>query len=170
MSNYVGNEPARPVLASADKGRLIQSVSHLRADYFAPAGVVIPLDDTIPQIGEGTEYFSIPNFAPLFIGSRIRVRLETNLSVASGTVVVIAALFRSGTPDALAVSTAVNVSADAEVRPSIDYEFIAASLAPFTYSVRFGGNSTNVLRLNGRTARLFGGAYNSFLRIDEFAP
>jgi hypothetical protein len=153
----------------AGPGQLIQSRSHVRGDLFAPAAVVIPLDDTIPQITEGNEFFSVANFAPTMIGSRIKINAVANCTqgVASLTV---AALFRADSVNALAVVSYAPTGADYEHQLVLGHEIIAASLVPITFSVRVGPTGAGAtIRLNGRAARLFGGAYNSFLRIDEYS-
>lgn len=165
--NYIGNEPRVPVTLGSDSGRLVQSRSHVRGDYLAQNGI-IPLDDTIPQITEGLEFFTIAAYAPLFVGSRVRLRALVNMT-NSAQQGITGALFRAGTPDALAVASLAPV-ADTESQFAIEYEFIAASVAPFTYSLRFGSNASSLIRINGRTVRNFGGAYSSWFRIDEWAP
>jgi len=165
--NYVGNAPA---LIAPLAGRLIQSRSHVRTDFVTQAGNT-PFDDTIPQIGEGLEYLSVANFAPLLIGSR--VRLCSHLEFAMGGAgVAIGHVHRSGTADALAASMMSPVAAgDYEGYLDIEYEFIVASLAPFTYSFRAGVNGGAAsIKMNGRGARLLGGVRQSWLRIDEFSP
>jgi hypothetical protein len=144
----------------------VQSASHVRGDYLSQA-VQIPQDDTIPQITEGAEYLSVVGFAPLFIGSRVRITVQF-ICTCPVAAMLVGALFRSGTPDALAVSALVNANVDWEVILPINYEFISASLAPFTYSFR-AGTGPNAVRMNGRGARFFGGAYNSVLRVDEYS-
>jgi hypothetical protein len=165
MENYIGNGP--PLIVPMP-GRLIQSRSHVRGDYLSLA-VTIPLDDTIPQIGEGNEFLSVANFAPLLIGSRLRISVGFIFSPGSGSL-CIGAIFRSGTPDALAVSQFLTMAAGVEGRIQIDYETVVASLAPFTYSFRAGLNAAGAVQMNGRGARTFGGANNTYLRIDEFSP
>lgn len=167
-SNYVGRPPGQ-VLAPGSSGRLVQTLSTVRTDFLSQAGSFIPGDDTIPQIGEGAEYLLVPNYAALAVGNRIRIRVQFAWG-ASAIIQMIAALFQSGTANALAAGVQVNPAADWEMLMNIEHEFLAASVAPFNYSFRAGPNAAGAaLRMNGRAARILGGVAASFLRIDEYS-
>ena len=186
--NYVGIEPnplALPALmgqpngiatldgagkvpnAQLPGGRIVQYAQHLRGDFLSQVAV-IPLDDTIPQIGEGAEYFQVAGYVPLAIGNRIRISGFLNYSMSQTGQVAVFAVFRSGTPDALGVSYSTPVALDWDAQAWISAEFIVADLTPRTYSLRAGA-SAGALRLNGRTGRFFGGAFSSWLRVEEYS-
>lgn len=165
--NYVGRDPgAIPTAALA--GRLLQSVAHVRGDYVVTAAA-IPLDDTIPQIGEGVEWFTV-NIAPKQIGSLLVLDYQAFICADAIGCSTIAALFRAGTPDALAVIELAIPGANHRTLTHINHEVVTASLAALTFSVRVGLTGGAQLRLNGNQAgRFFGGVMNSFLRVKEFS-
>ena len=168
----------RPVLVPASSvpvpvagpGQLVQSRSHVRTDTALTAGLV-PFDDTIPQITEGAELFSIAAYAPLAIGNRVRLSMGMQYSLDTAGNVCIGSFFRAGTADALAGGTDTpNGAANVEDQFRLDYEFIAGSLGAFTYSFRAGANAAGGVRLNGRAGtRYLGGVNTSWMRIDEYS-
>lgn len=149
-------------------GRLLQAQTHARGDY-ATSALGIPQDDTIPQITEGVEWFSV-TITPQIVGSRIMVKTEayTSADIACASIV---ALFRGDQPpNAIAVAEQTIASSNYRVRVVLSHEFISPSLSPITVSARFGHNGGANLRLNGTTVRAYGGASTSFLRVEEYAP
>jgi hypothetical protein len=147
----------------------LQAPSHVRGDFVVGAAN-IPYDDTIPQIGEGNEFFSVI-FTPQRVGSRVRVRCLANVAHGNaGLGIIAAALFRAGTANALAVGNAMAPATNQPVQIAIEYEYITADVLPITFSARFGINSGGSTYLNGRAAgAAMGGAMVSFLKVEEFS-
>lgn len=169
--NYVGYDPglAIPPGYLANAGRVIQSLSNLRSDY-ANTALLIPFDDTIPQIGEGFEFFTL-NFVPSAVGNRVRLQSFVNCShnVAGGAT-IISAIFRGGVANALVAGTFSISSSNNLVQVAEEYEYIAADVLPVTFSVRMGMSVAGTMYINGRLAgALMGGSYISYLKLEEFS-
>lgn len=152
---------------SVGPGRLLQTAQHVRTDYSSQAGQV-PLDDTIPQITEGNEYLTVINFVPQVVGSRIRLSAIFCFTVSAVTT-CIGSLFRAGTANALASAIVGPSNIDYEQQMILGYELFVADLNPITFSFRAGPAAPGTCRMNGRGARLLGGAYTSFLRVEEIS-
>ena len=127
----------------------------------------IPADDTIPQVGEGTEIISI-SITPTKASSRIRFEFTAFGSV-NGTSHITAALFLNGAANALRSTV---------VRPSVSqmphglhlvYEYAPGSVTAITASIRVGREgASGVVALNGIDgARLYGGTAAATLTATE---
>jgi hypothetical protein len=158
------------------------TTTFLRADgTFASAGAVlqvlqntyatnadlnpdIPLDDTIPDITEGTEVLSQ---AITLASASNKVYASTKAWGAVNTVstAIIVAMFRGSTCLNVADEVHSNINFPSSI--AFDYLDSPGSVGPHTYSVRVGP-STGIARLNGSTAsRQFGGATKSTLTLME---
>ncbi|HJS44145.1 MAG TPA: hypothetical protein VJ755_11780 [Gemmatimonadales bacterium] len=171
--NYVGRSPGQPAPDTGPvptAGRLVQSRSHVRIDYVAQTGPAISISDAVPQNTIGTEYLSVADYTPTVLDARIRVRVHFNYTV-TGVLGVMAALFRSDNSGARACGVFITGGTDYEGQILFEHEWIVDTLTPLTWSVRAGGSTSTAVRMNGRASgRIYGGAWQSFLRIDEFAP
>lgn len=109
----------------------------------------IPYDNTIPQIGEGTEVtgFNV-TFTPRSASSTIRVYSLINCMPPSGTPAIAALFLNSG---ANAVSAAVfnqNGATTPSVQLIVRYEHAPGALTAQNYAIR-AGSSANTLNING---------------------
>jgi hypothetical protein len=128
----------------------------------------IPLDDTIPQSTEGTQFFSTsitPASAANYISHDVRLVLATDLGNS-----LIVALFRGAESSALAADATMLTST--AVGPK--YRHVAGGTTALTFSVRGGGDtatSPTKWTLNGDASgnRLLGGGLFSGHRITELA-
>jgi hypothetical protein len=127
--------------------------------------VLIPFDDTIPQITEGW-LASTRVITPTEIGTKIIVEVLVNLS-SSVAGVVTAALFQDIAPDAVATE-GTTVAAAALTQVPLRYEMTVTSLTPITFYLRVGASAAGTLTLNGvGGTRRFGGAMVSYMRVTE---
>jgi len=141
-------------------------VQRAYAEYLTNTNLstVIPGDDTIPQVGEGTEILSAA-ITPLKTGNRVRVRVKIWGQCADVSQYGIMALFRNG--GANAIQAAAGFQSQLIGALTLEYEDSPASVSAQTYSVRVGA-SVGAVRLNGGTGgRLFGGASRCTMVIEE---
>lgn len=139
------------------------------AEYTANADIatVIPSDDTIPQVTEGTQILSV-TITPKKTTNKIRIRFqcETSLSIAPGS--AICALFANGGANAIAANLVSHTAAAFALPLSMEIEITPASATAQTYTVRVGPNAASNLRLNGTSAtRVFGGVMRATLIAEE---
>jgi hypothetical protein len=147
------NPPGAPY--SVYPGAVIQTVT--ATPYVANANLaVIPFDDTIPQITEGTQILTL-NIAPRFTNSKIQLTFN-GFGAADAAGAFSAALFRVGTTDALKVTTTYLAGANYRDELNIDWVDSPATTTTVTYTIRAGAQAGNIARMNGNsTARFFGG-------------
>lgn len=153
----------------------------------ASATTTIPLDDTIPQIGEGTERMTMA-YTPLSASSTLKIEVgyfgtslnTTEVLQFSGYIV---ALFRDAVSNALNTSMMfhryddgnsvglVNLSGGTII---FSFEEGAVNTSSRTYRVRVGsipltiGTPTHVFNGDG-SGRLFGATPKSFIRVTEYS-
>lgn len=141
---------------------------HAYAAYTGSASIsaVIPLDDTIPDVSEGTEIISA-TFTPASASNRIRFRFQgmASTNIASAATV---ALFVNSVSAAIAASGVYIASANQSYPLVLEYEAAAVSATAKVYTVRVGPAAGTVLSMNsGSGGRLYGGVARSTLTIDE---
>lgn len=146
-------------------GTVVQR-QYLSDGAYATGVSSIPNDDSIPQIGEGTQFLSLaitPSSSFNVIAAETRGLFTTN---AAGEYVT-AALF-NGATDALAASVSSQNGADPQMQ-TLYNQRIGGTTSPVTYTVRAGtASGGNATYFNGWSAgRQRGGVMNSYLRLDE---
>jgi hypothetical protein len=144
-------------------GRIAQVV-HTQSGAVATGTTTIPLDDTIPQNTEGTEFMTRA-ITPTSSTNKLIIDVVFNGAHSAGAVYV--ALFQDTTADAIAVSGVINSASDLDV-VSFRHEMTAGTTSSTTFKVRAGSNAAGTITFNGRSsARLFGGVMASSIRIAE---
>lgn len=148
-------------------GSVVDCVSATLATVTS-SNLIIPLDDTKPQISEGSEILSVA-IAPKSTSNKLRVLAVLPFSLSGGAASAIAALFRTGTTDALAAIFRYDTTGAGGVLV-LTKEFTPATTASVTLSVRVGvdiaGRAVVINGING-PARLLGGASEASIFVEE---
>jgi len=127
---------------------------------------LIPFDNTIPQLAEGTNVFSVV-FTPTAIGNKIRIeaRVFGAYSVAAH---VTAALFQDATADALAAVSAQTTTTNQDIEHTLVYVYTAASTSTTTLKLNIGGSTAGTYTMNGNAGTsIFGGVATSSFIVTE---
>jgi hypothetical protein len=140
------------------------------AEYTTNADIAsaIPLDDTIPQVGEGTQILSAA-ITPKSASNRVRVRFQGQVFSAGAALNVIAALFVNGGADAVRATYASTGGAGFATQLVIEYEHVPGATSAQTYTIRVGSQGGTAFRMNGAAARLFGGVSAATITVEELA-
>ena len=134
----------------------------------ATGTTILPLDNTIPQNNEGNQYMTLA-ITPKNSSNKLRIRSAANLSGTTGNAQSIA-LFQDSTASALAANNGTPNLVSAQNMVMIDYTMTAGTTSSTTFKIRAGGNAAETVTFNGITSsRVFGGVYNSFIIIEEYA-
>lgn len=125
----------------------------------------IPLDNTIPQIGEGDEVVSLV-ITPTRSDSLIRIDFVANFIVDGGA--GIAALFIDGGANAVQVAWVQPQDVNRGAQFVIQYIFTPGDTDPHTITIRAGGSTTSDISINGGTGQAqFGGVQHALLTAQE---
>jgi hypothetical protein len=130
---------------------------------------LVPNDDSIPQNTEGDQVLSLP-YTPLFADSTLIIEGQVCGRIVNTSGVASSSLYRDSTANAL-VTNAIFWSGTASVGFMTLYaEVSAVAASSTTFKVRCGAH-VGSFSYNGDTAgsRLYGGVFNSFLKITEIA-
>lgn len=147
-------------------GDVVQMV-HASTGAVATGTTTIPLDDTIPQITEGTEFLTAA-ITPTNASNILQIDVVLSLSNSAGAGTMIAALFRDATANALACGAQVQANSGVLTQVRITHRVTAGSTAATTFRVRAGFSTAATVTLNGALgARLFGGVIVSSITITE---
>lgn len=126
----------------------------------------IPLDDTIPQNTEGTEFMTLA-ITPTNSSNKLKIEVVFNgtYSVAAWLIV---ALFQDTTANALATFMNYQQTGTAASNSVFTHYMTAGTTSATTFKVRAGGQTAGTVTFNGQSGgRLFGGTIASSITITE---
>lgn len=154
---------------TASGGAILKSAY---SEYTGATGITatIPVDDTIPQIGEGTEIISA-SFTPLKATSKLRITASVGGGMSAlGNVT--AALFVNGGANAVRARDSGTSGAGYDTNIHFIYEYSPGSVTSQTIAIRVGVN-TGTFYPNGSggtgPGRRLGGAQACSMVIEEIA-
>lgn len=172
MALEAGTAPAAILFGSifqggGGSGALVQRVS-TETGASSLGTTSTPIDDTIPQNTEGTEFMTLA-ITPTDAANELHIQVTIMGAPAAGAW-VIAALFQDTTADALAAASHYQATGDGGVTITFSHKMAAGTTSVTTFKVRVGCPSIN-FRLNGNaSSRLLGGVMASSITIDEIIP
>jgi hypothetical protein len=138
------------------------------AEYTTNANLttLTPHDDTIPQVGEGTQILSV-TITPSTTTNKVYIRGQMSGTCDSSGAALTMAVHVNGGADAIYSDYAIITTANHEEKIAYEFEHLPASTSAQTYTVRVGPN-TGIARLNGlSTARRYGGTMRSTIIAEE---
>lgn len=152
-------------------GLVIQTVS-TQVGTLASGTTQTPVDNTKPQITEGTQFLTLA-FTPVSNTSVLIVDLEALVSHSGAAGTVTMALHQVGTADAIAATAVGFTTAYQQLNPRIQSYFESAVLGTGarTYSMRIGANLAGTTYLNGAGAtQYYANVASTRLTITEIEP
>lgn len=148
-------------------GFCVQEASALFSNV-ATGTTIIPLDDTIPQNTEGTEFMTC-SITPKSTSDILEISVTIMLSQTVNTGNLAVALFQDSTANALAVSQAFQPTAVGTVQIPLVFTMTAGTTSSTTFRVRAGGTTAGTTTFNGQSGvRQFGTATKSSIVIKEY--
>lgn len=147
--------------------KLVQTVNS-QTGAVATSAVQIPLDDTIPQIGEGAQVLTA-TITPRSLANKllIRVVLQVAQNSAGGSY-IIGALFQDAGNNALAAGVTYIPGTSQNKNIIFEHYMTVNTIAATTFTVRVGPSLAVTVTLNGQAgARLLGTTYISSITITE---
>lgn len=123
----------------------------------------IPVDSSIPQIGEGAELYT-RSFTPLSASSSIVVKVMIQAQGNANSQWGVFALFKNSNADAVAASAQYMNNNGGTVSVEFEYEENSGSTSPRTFSVRMGTNTGTLIP----DSPSFGGVQVSRMIIEEW--
>ncbi|MBY3163343.1 hypothetical protein HFO65_22255 [Rhizobium laguerreae] len=133
----------------------------------ANLATIIPIDDTSPQITEGTEVLSV-SITPKSATNKLRIRWAGRGASSVAPLGIAWGIFRAGVASAISAGHVSVATADFEHPLFGDAEYVPGVTTAQTISVRVGPSAAANVRLNGTsTARLLGGAGTATLVVEE---
>lgn len=147
-------------------GSCVQTV-YTNYSAAATGTTTIPLDDTIPQITEGTEFMTqaiTPRSATNVLIIEVQALLNPSVAVN-----VIGALFQDSTANAIAANRTYQATNGGASILTLRQCVVAGTTSATTYRFRAGGSSASTITLNGGGGtREFGAITKSSIVIREY--
>jgi hypothetical protein len=136
-----------------------------------PSGTTgIPIDDTIPQITEGDQYFSI-TITPGSSSNRLIIEGVMNVSASAPNGWFTMAFFQDSTANAIAASTQFGAASGGIIAINLRYEMTAGTTSATTFTLRAGVPFGATMYMNGNSGgRFMGGVMVSSMTVTELTP
>jgi hypothetical protein len=175
--------------AAPSTGQVLTATSSTAATWQTPSGggggqvvftpdataksttATIPLDDTVPQNTEGTEYTELnTTITPANASSYLLIEVTVPVYASAANSYALA-LFKDSDADAIATCLTYLNTAAASATMIIRARIAAGSTAAKTFKIRFGRTSGSVtMYLNDYSTPYFGGSMKSTMTITELLP
>ena len=154
------------VTGATGAGKVVQ-VATVQDGGLKTVTAVMPADDTIPQISEGTNILQVV----------ITPTSATNRLFITGQVIVhsaqkdhIIALFQDSTVNALATANQRGASTGEQETISIMWNGVAGTTSASTFQIRYGASGAGTYYVNGSTVgRELGGNFATTMNILEYS-
>ncbi len=134
----------------------------------ATGTTIIPADDTIPQITEGTEFMTLA-ITPTNASNVLLIEVVANMAHdTAGNIRLIGALFQDAAANALAAGMVMSPGNGFSQQIKIRYRMTAGTTSATTFRFRGGPDSAATVTFNGLSGgRIFGGVLSSSITITE---
>jgi hypothetical protein len=143
-------------------------VVNFQTGAVATGTTILPVDDTIPQITEGTEFMTLA-ITPTNASNKLRIDVTMVISHSAANSWLTAALFQDSNANALACAPHFQTTAAASVTIHYSYWMTAGTTSATTFRVRGGSQTAGTTTFNGAgAARYYGGVIASSITITEF--
>ncbi len=155
--------------ATPSSGTVLQQV-RLNNVTASNGTTLIPIDDTIPQNGEGDQVMTLA-ITPVSSTSKLVFEVLLNVSSsAAGLFPIVGALFQDSTAGALAASWCGSFGANQVTQLALRHSMTSGTTSSTTFKIRAGAGSAGTLSINGASsARYLGGVMTSYIQITEYA-
>lgn len=147
------------------QGSIVDSVSVANATY-TTITAVIPADDTIPQVGEGTQVLTV-GLTPKLTANKLRIRFKASLAGNGTGTIAIYSIFVNGAANAIKAGYTSVAVLNEQHELEAEVEISPASVALQTISVRLGTNAGSIFLNGNSSGRIFGGVMSATLTVEE---
>jgi len=146
-------------------GKVLQVVN-ISSSAFTTGTTTIPLDTSIPQNTEGTEFLTLA-ITPTSASSKLHIQVSGMWSNDATNKWTTVALFQDSTANAIAASLAFGASGTTGINPGLFHFMTAGTTSETTFKVRAGANAASTTRMNGDAVNRYGGINSSNITITE---
>jgi len=155
-----------PALIPRLSGSTVQ-VQSTQSGAVATTTTIMPFDDTVCQITEGSEFLTRA-ITPTNAANKLRIEVVFNASM-SGVSYATVALFQDAAANALACGSKYGLNGSYE-QVCFSHTMTAGTTSPITFRVRAGMHMAGTLTMNGDGgARRLGGILFSSITVTEIA-
>lgn len=154
--------------AKVATGFCVQEVNTPASTGANTGTTIIPFDDTIPQITEGTEFMT-QTITPKATSNILVISVQAMVTASVASQMMIGALFQDATPNALAASSYYIAAVGTPTILTLVYTMVAGTTSSTTFRFRAGSQSAATTTFNGAGGvRLFGATNKSSITITEY--
>lgn len=152
-------------LAPNTAGRVIQVV-HVVETAYTTGSTIMPIDNTIPQITEGTEFMSLA-ITPTSATNKLLITVNAVLAPSTSDWIT-GALFQDSSTDAIASWSAYQSEAGGTANCNFNHYMTAGTTSETTFKFRAGQGLAGTTYINGNSGGgFFNGTCASTMTITE---
>lgn len=152
--------------ANRGLGECVQVVN-LMTGASTTGNTALPIDDSIPQSGEGTEFMTLAITPKSTTNILVIEVVWLGATTVTGHIGV--ALFQDAVAGALAAAAMGTAGSGSMLDIPLRHKMLAGTTSSTTFKVRVGTTAGNLVTFNGAgAARLFGGVMASSITIREY--
>lgn len=146
---------------------VIVAVSSAQNANMSTSTAIIPVDDTIPQLTEGSQILTVTH-TPKSATNRLQIDVVAHIANGGNGRAVTIALFRNTEANAIAAASNSYPGNNTMLSNELSHLVAAGTVSPITFSVRAGVSAGDTLTVNGASgARRFGGVLISSITVTE---
>jgi len=166
--NIQYDNPDPTTISTTRSGVTVQTVHSMETGNLSGT-TSIPIDTTIPQITEGTEFLSA-SITPKNVANKLKIEVQLQVAHTLTSRWMNTSLFQDSNADAIAGTNQINQTANRPEMHSFTYWMTAGTTDSTTFSVRCGGDGIGTTYINGNgTTQYYGGTLVSSITITEYS-
>jgi hypothetical protein len=148
----------------------VVGIANTQTGTVATGTTTIPVDNTIPQSGEGDQYMTL-SYTPTSASNKLQIDVSA-FGSANANVLVTAALFQDSVANALAANTQYSAGGPTNnYVQTLRHTMTAGTTSAIQFKVRIGGDNAGTFTFNGRGGnQVFNGVGASSITVTEYTP
>ena len=152
---------------TVEAGKVVQRIE-AQDRTLKTTSTTIPIDDTLPQSGEGMELVTVA-ITPLNADNWLRIDGVCHLSNSLSGTVLISALFQDSEADCLISAMQNGNATNSREQVSFTHWMKAGTTDSTTFKLRGGGHAGTITSNGAASSRELGGGLNASLTVTEYA-
>ena len=155
--------------ASTSSAKVV-AIANTQTGTVATGTTTMPVDNTIPQSGEGDQYMTL-SYTPTSATNKLQIDVTAFGSCGSNSFMTMA-LFQDSVANALAaISTYTTNGPTNNYAQSFTHTMTAGTTSAIAFKVRIGMDGAGTFTFNGRSSgQLYGGVGASSITVTEYTP
>lgn len=152
-------------MGSSSGAGVVSGYAHAEDATYRTIASVLPLDNSIPQLSEGSEVITL-SYTPKSSTNKLLIRAIIPYTAANNSTLV-SALFRSDQSSAIASTAEALTNNSYSGNMILEKEITAGTTSALTFSIRMGNNAGSNIYVNGYSGDRLGSSDRATITVME---